>query len=152
MEVFKIARDPYAHKLIASGRSHRWNLDEQFIIYTASSRSLASIELIVNLNTISPTMRYKVMVISVADEERLFTQILQTRLPSSWRSMSAYPQSQSIGSDWYQNKTSLILKVPSAIIPQEYNYLINTNHPDFKKEVTLVRTENYFWDERLIKD
>lgn len=150
MEVFKIAREPYSHKLTASGRSHRWNLDEQFTIYTASSRSLASLELIVNLNVISPAMRYKVMVISIADEESLFTQILQAKLPASWRSMTAYAQLQRIGSNWYQSRSSLILKVPSAVIPQEYNYIINTYHPDFAEKVTLVRTEDYFWDERLM--
>jgi RES domain-containing protein len=149
MEVFKIAREIYAHELIASGRAHRWNLDEQFTIYTASSRSLASLELIVNTNIISPTVRYKVMVISIADKEDLFTQVLQSKLPSSWRSMSAYPQLQQIASDWYQSKTSLILKVPSAVIPQEYNYVVNTNHPDFNDKTSLVRTEDYFWDERL---
>ncbi len=150
MEVFKIAREPYSHKLTASGRSHRWNLDEQFTIYTASSRSLASLELIVNLNAISPALSYKVMVISIADEENLFTQVLQANLPATWRSMDVYPQLQHIGSEWYKSKTSLILKVASAIIPQEYNYIINTSHPDFDDKVVLVRTENYFWDERLM--
>ena len=150
MEVFKITKEPYTHKLTASGRSHRWNLDEQFTIYTASSRSLATLELIVNLNAISPTMPYKVMVISIADEDSLFTQILQSRLPASWRSMSAYSQSQHLGSEWYQNRSSLILKGPSAVIPKEYNYIINTFHPDFKDKVSLVRTEDYFWDDRFI--
>jgi RES domain-containing protein len=149
MEVFKIAREIFAHHLVASGRAHRWNLDEQFTIYTASSRSLASLELIVNCNVISPATKFKVMVISIADEENLFTQVLQTKLPASWRSMSAYPQLQRIGNDWYQSKASLILKVPSAVIPQEHNYVINTNHPEFYDKISLVRTEDYFWDERL---
>ncbi len=140
----------YAHKLVASGHAHRWNLDDQFTIYTASSRSLASLELIVNLNSIPPSQLFKVMVISIADEEGLFTQVLQAGLPASWRSMTAYPHLQHIGAEWYQYQKSLVLKVPSAVIPQEYNYLINTKHPDFKDKVTLVRTEDYFWDERLL--
>ena len=149
MEVYKIARELFSRDLVASGRAHRWNLDEQFIIYTASSRSLASLELVVNTNAISPPLQYKVMVISIADEESLFTHVLQSTLPPFWRSMSAYSQLQKIGSDWYKNKTSLILKVPSAVVPQEYNYIINTNHLDFGSKTLLVRTEDYFWDERL---
>jgi len=63
--------------------------------------------------------------------------------------MDSYPQLQQLGSEWYQSNKSLILKVPSAVIPMEYNYIINTRHPDFQNNVTLVRTEDYFWDERL---
>lgn len=63
--------------------------------------------------------------------------------------MNAYPDLQKIGSNWYQNKESLVLKVPSAVIPKEYNYVINTNHFEFATKVSLVRTEDYFWDERL---
>ena len=89
------------------------------------------------------------MVISIADEENLFTHILQSRLSESWRTMAAYPKLQQIGSEWYVNNKSLVLKVPSAVVPKEYNYLINIHHPDFKNKVSLVRTEDYFWDERL---
>jgi len=90
------------------------------------------------------------MIISIADEENLFSHLLQTELPSHWRSMAAYPELQQIGSAWYQSKRSLVLKVASAVIPKEYNYIINTNHRDFMDKVSLVRTEDYFWDERLI--
>jgi len=150
MEVFKIAKESFSHKLIASGRAHRWNLDDQFVIYTGSSRSLSSLELIVNENSISPAFKYRVMIISIADEEGVYTQALQTNLPKAWRSLDAYPELQHKGSKWYQRKQSLVLKVPSAVIPKEYNYIINANHPDFNTKVSLVRTEDYFWDERLV--
>jgi len=150
MEVFRIAKESFAKKLIASGRANRWNLDDQFIIYTGSSRSLSSLELIIHENSVSPSFKYKVMIISIADEENLFHQVLQSDLPKSWRNLIAYPDLQHIGSEWYLKNKSLILKVPSAVIPKEYNYLINTFHPDFKDKVSLVRTEDYFWDDRLL--
>jgi len=90
------------------------------------------------------------MIISIADEEELFQHISQSELPKNWRSMIAYPDLQRLGSDWYLKNKSLVLKVPSAVIPKEYNYLINTLHPDFKDKVALVRTEDYFWDDRLL--
>lgn len=77
MEVYKIARSAFSNKLVASGRPHRWNQDDQFVIYTGSSRSLSSLELIVNENSILPAFAYKVMIISIADEEALFTSVLQ---------------------------------------------------------------------------
>jgi RES domain-containing protein len=57
---------------------------------------------------------------------------------------------QKIGSDWIAGQQSLVLKVPSAVIPFEYNYIINTEHPKFLSKVKLVRTEAYFWDSRLL--
>ncbi len=150
MEVFRISKEAFSKKLSASGRANRWNLDDQFMIYAGSSRSLSTLELIVHENAVSPAFTYKVMVISIADEDNLYEQVHQADLPKNWRSMDAYPNLQQLGSDWYQNKRSLVLKVPSAIIPKEYNYIINTRHRDFDSMTSLVRTEDYFWDERLI--
>ncbi len=90
------------------------------------------------------------MVIYVADDDRLTKQIKIKELPNNWRSTAAYPILQEIGSEWYHSSESLLLKVPSAVIPQEFNYIININHPDFQDNVNLVRTENYFWDDRLL--
>jgi len=150
MEVFRITRESLANNLNASGRANRWNMDDQFTIYTGSSRSLSTLELIVHKNAIHSALIYKVMIISIADEDDIFTTVPQDSLPKNWRSMSAYPELQQLGSKWYQANQSLILKVPSAVITKEYNYIINTKHPDFASKVSLVRTEDYFWDDRLL--
>ena len=89
------------------------------------------------------------MVISIADEEDLFNQILIRDLPKDWRSKQSYSTLQQIGSDWYTSKKSLVLKIPSAVITKEYNYIINTDHPEFLKKIKLIRSEDYFWDKRL---
>lgn len=89
------------------------------------------------------------MIISVSDRDDLVKQLQLSDLPKNWNQLESYPRLQEIGSDWYENRESLILKVPSAIIPKEYNYVINTVHPEFKSNVTLVRNEDFFWDERL---
>ncbi len=150
MEVYRIAKENFSKELIASGKAYRWNNDNQFVLYTGSSRSLATLELLVRRRSINLKSDYRVMIISIADEEKHFTAVLKNNLPEDWRSVNTYSQLQQIGSDWYKSRQSLILKVPSAVIPQEYNYLINTKHPDFESKVSLVRTENYFWDERLV--
>lgn len=119
-------------------------------MYTGSSRSLSSLELIVHKGAVKPVINYKVMVISIADEDYLIKQIQIKDLPTNWRSFTAYSTLQNIGSDWYSTQESLILKVPSVVIPVEYNYMINTEHPEFISKVRLTRTENYFWDSRLL--
>lgn len=149
MEVFRIASDKYTRQLNASGKSSRWNKDNQFVIYAAQSRSLSALELVVHKN-IQTALKYEVMIISIADVETLYTRLPIKGMPKNWREYKSYAHLQDIGSDWYVNKKSLVLQVPSVIIPQEFNYVINLNHPDFSAEtVSLVRTEAYFWDERL---
>ncbi len=150
MKVFRISREEYSTLLSSSGNANRWNLKGQNILYTGSSRSLASLELIVHKGAVKPALLYKVAVISIADDDYLTKQIQIKDLPANWRSFAAYSTLQNIGSDWYIGQESLVLKVPSAVIPIEYNYMINTEHPDFDSRVNLVRTEGYFWDSRLL--
>ena len=150
MELFRISTKEHSKQLSASGSPNRWNKKGEFVLYSSSSRSLSTLELVVHRNAIKPTIPYKIMVISVADDDNLTHTIKTKDLPNKWNAMQAYAECQEIGSHWYQNKTSLILKIPSAIIQQEHNYIINTKHPEFEKQVQLIRTENYFWDERLL--
>lgn len=150
MEVFRICKAVYATALTTSGSANRWNIRGQQIIYAGSSRSLASLELVAHRASIVGSSSYKVMVISLPDEDKFFRQILIKDLPPNWRTLAAYATLQQIGSSWYSRQETLALKVPSALIPYEYNYVLNTEHPAFKKNVQLVRTEDFFWDERLL--
>ncbi|CAN5439844.1 hypothetical protein BH10BAC5_BH10BAC5_27580 [soil metagenome] len=149
METYRICIEKYSTGLNASGKQRRWNFEGQFVIYTGSSRSLSTLELIVYRKYIKPDVNYKVMVVSIADEDDLVTSLHTKDLPENWRTPEAYSNLQEIGSKWYRGKKTLVLKVPFAVIPKEYNYVINTNHKDFSKKVHLVRTEDFFWDKRL---
>ena len=151
MEVFRISQKQFSKKLTSSGSESRWNLAGEKVIYCGSSRSLSSLEMLVQSGSIKPSTNYSVMVISIADKDHLFKQVYQKDLPPDWRSIKSYADLQKMGSLWFKNQESLILKVPSAVIPHEYNYVINTKHPEFSSMVKLVRNEEYFWDERLFK-
>lgn len=150
MEVFRIAQKPYAKSLVSSGSANRWNIKGQHVIYTGSSRSLSTLEFIVHKGAVTPSNSYQMMVISIADDDHLLRQIHLKDLPGNWRTFGAYSTLQKIGAEWFSDQQSLILKVPSSVIPQEYNYIINTEHPHFNTNVQLVRTEDYFWDARLL--
>ncbi len=82
----------------------------------------------VHLNSIKPLINYKIMVISIEDNDHLIEQIQSKILPKNWRDFNSYSKLQNIGSDWYRTNRSLVLKIPSAIITNEYNYIINTRH------------------------
>lgn len=74
----------------------------------------------------------------------------ETHTLKNSKSIKAYPALQEIGSEWYSQQNALILCVPSVLVHWENNYLINTSHPDFKKKVSLLKTEDFIWDSRLI--
>ncbi len=150
MELFRIASAEFSKHLSSSGSPNRWNKKGEFVLYTGSSRSLSTLELVVHRNFVKPDILYKVMIVSVPDTDTIIKTIRTDDLPKKWRTLDAYSKLQTIGSEWYNSKETLMLKVPSAIIPYEYNYIINTEHPDFMNNVHLVRTESYFWDERLL--
>jgi putative toxin-antitoxin system antitoxin component (TIGR02293 family) len=149
MEIFRICAAVHAGALTSSGKANRWNSDGRWVIYAGSSRSLATLELMVHQSSISPQVPYRVMVISVADDDRLVRQIQPDQLPPDWRTLYAYPRLQSIGDAWYDHQETLILKVPSVIIPQESNFVINTEHPDYSSHVQRAGEEDYYFDQRL---
>lgn len=150
MEVFRICKEQYSGQLKASGSANRWNVQGHNVIYAGSSRSLSTLELVVRRASIIPILNYKVIVISIPDDENIITHIYSSELPPNWSTLAAYSRLQEIGTKWYTTQKTLILKVPSAIIPFEYNYVLNTEHPDFTSGVKLVRIEDYFWDKRLL--
>ncbi|TXD82892.1 RES domain-containing protein [Subsaximicrobium wynnwilliamsii] len=151
MEVYRISHKKHSKALSSSGAANRWNLDGEYVIYTGASRSLSTLELVVHRNTIKKLPDYELMILSIADEEDLFEQVPVKNLPNTWRSFESYYKLQLIGSAWYTEQRSLILKVPSAVIPQEYNYIVNSKHPLFTEKVSLIRNEDYFFDDRLFE-
>ena len=154
MEVYRISSLIYADRLTSSGKQNLWNVDGQEVIYAGTSRALSSLEVLVNQNFIRPAFVQKVSVIHLPDESDYYKVILKKQLPQEykWRFNAAYPALQRLGSDWYTAKETLILKGPSAVITAEYNYVINTQHPDFKSKVKIVDVEDFFWDDRLFPE
>ncbi|WP_291116833.1 RES family NAD+ phosphorylase [Empedobacter sp. UBA7248] len=150
MLVFNIRKARYSKSLQASGVANRWNKNDEFVIYTGSSRALSTLELVVHRSSISIDNSYKLLVIEIDCEEDEIYEIKKPKLPKNWQSVEAYPELQEIGSAWYQDFKYLVMKVPSSIIPKEYNYLINTKHPDFTSKVKIKELEDYNWDDRLL--
>ena len=133
MEIFRISIKKYWENLHASGFENKWNKQGQFVIYAAGSRSLATLELIVHKGAIYPSYNFKVLVLSIPDDKTYFSEVKIKKLSDNWHKMSGYSELQEIGSEWYNKNETLILRVPSAVKPYEFNYVINTEHPDFKK-------------------
>lgn len=145
MEVFRITKEKYAHQFFAPGVPGRWNKKGEEVIYTASSRSLACLENMVHGSGGKAT--YRTMVIHVPDALAV-EEIRSKDLPDQWNLISLSPICQEIGSAWYHLKKAAVLKVPSSVIPEEFNFVLNSRHPEFN-EIKLVDIVPFFFDKRI---
>ena len=148
MLVFRIAHEKYANSLSVSGFAGRWNSAGKLVLYTTENVSLALLENMMYRVGTGFNNEYKIMVIYHPEEH--IEQIITSNLPKDWRSMESYDQLQKIGNSWYDEQRSLCLKVPSSILPDNYNVIFNTTHPEFKN-VKLIDVLDYEPDERLEK-
>ncbi|MEM9671869.1 MAG: RES family NAD+ phosphorylase [Cyclobacteriaceae bacterium] len=146
MLLYRITKAKYANELVASGFRNRWNDDGQFVIYTSESRSLACLENLVHRSHSGNNQLFRTMIIFVPDELPILT-IQEVELPTNWRK-GFCDTCLKLGSAWYIENKYPILKVPTSIIPNEQNYLINVRHPAFS-QIKLVSMEGFFFDQRL---
>lgn len=87
------------------------------------------------------------MNIAIPDEIEM-EQIKEIDLKSGWKDFLNMPYTQSIGDAWIRGAKTPVLKVPSAIIPEDSNYLLNPTHKDFSK-IKILKTIPFQFDSRL---
>jgi len=150
MQVYRITQIKYTDQLYASGYEGRWNQKGEKVIYTSSSRSLACLENVVHSSGELLQKAFAVMVIYFPDHIYIES-INQNDLPKYWNQKARPLVCQQLGSAWYRSKKSLVLQVPSAIVAQEFNYLINVHHPDFSK-IKIIDLESFPFDPRIKED
>ena len=141
MEVYRICNEAYANELMASGCENRWNRGGQLVIYACGSRSLAMLEMVVHRSNIIQGLTYRMLTLTIAEKKMSIRQVQLDELPDNWRSIYGRPVLQEIGASWYDAKETLVLKVPSVLVPKEFNYIINTEHPLFLTMVGMVGSE-----------
>lgn len=147
MELFRITKTEFANKLFAPGFAGRWNKSGEEVIYAASSRSLACLENLVHRRSTIGTSSFRTVVIYAPDNSPIQHINLQD-LPDDWNQSPISDVCQRLGSDWYQSEKSLMLKVPSAVIPDEFNFVLNIRHADFNK-IKIADVLPFYLDKRL---
>ncbi|MEN9871983.1 MAG: hypothetical protein RLZZ171_2975 [Cyanobacteriota bacterium] len=124
----------------------KWHFQGHKIIYTAESLALASLEIFVHLESDRvPLVSIKAHLPTNLEVEEVKLQ----DLPPNWQDVASYFLLQKIGQDWLTSRRTPILKVPSAIVPVENNYLFNPEHPQF--EVDLEPPVQFKFDRRMWK-
>ncbi len=147
MIVYRITTAKWANKLTASGYPARWNPRHVKVIYTASSTALACLENLVHRSGEGFNANFRLIEIAIPDKLR-FDSITVDELPENWHKPEGYPVCREFGKEWVDQDKTCILKVPSSIIPDETNILINPGHPGFG-QITIKSIQPFSFDERL---
>lgn len=109
----------------------RWNSPGTAVVYASESRALGLLEVLAGLS--SPRAVQGYVVIPVTFNADLARDLPPFDLPDGWRRYPPTSATQRIGDAWAAGRQSVVLRVPSALVPQESNYLLNPGHPDFHR-------------------
>lgn len=127
----------------------RWNEKGIPVVYSSATIALAAWECFVNVDLENAPADLVARPADVPDE--LSIKIIEiSELPRNWRDYPAPEELALIGSRWARSLETPVLAVPSAVVPQETNYLLNPRHPDFSK-ILIGEPEPFPLDPRIRK-
>lgn len=153
MKVYRITKKQYANLDGEGGLLYpgRWHNKGHRVLYTSENKSLAILELLAHINkVVILSFNFVLLEIIIPDEIPIET-VPDDILNKEWNSFTFSRKCQNYGSEFLAENKGLILKVPSVIVPNEYNYIINPNHPDFNK-IRLDEVNKFYFDTRLFKE
>ena len=151
MLLFRIGKSKYANDLTGEGakiNGGRWNHAGTPCIYTAESRALSLLEYAVHVSLDTLPQGLSFSTYKVPDDS--IKEFVADELPKNWQTLPHPNQSRDFGTQLLIQNKHLVLKFPSAIIPAEFNYIINPFHSRIK-EVKIVEVDGFSFDMRLRK-
>ena len=127
----------------------RWHRKGQSIVYAAPTLSLAALELFVHLGRTDSKIKFVSATATIPDNI-LIEVLAPIALPAHWYSSPPIAATMELGSRWCAEARSVAIKVPSAVVRGEFNYLLNPAHSDFKRLI-ISNFEGFTFDQRLWK-
>ncbi|MES2808871.1 MAG: RES family NAD+ phosphorylase [Bacteroidota bacterium] len=149
MLCYRISRIIYADLSGNGARLYggRWNSEGKSMVYLASSRSLAVLEALAHLSPTNIPDDLCMMIVDVPDDA--FIELDMNILPPHWTDFPEQNILKQMGNRFLAEGKELMLKVPSAIVSEEYNYLFNPLHPKAIKAKILSK-KPFGFDARLL--
>ena len=149
MIVYRIGRTKHANDLTGEGArlyGARWNHVGTPCVYTSENRALALLEYTVNIGIDDIPRALSIMTISIPDHQ--IHTIPVPELPGNWKTVPPPPETKDFGTALLKSAVHPILKMPSSVITEEFNFLLNPLHPDSSQfEILLV--QDFIYDVRI---
>ncbi|CAN5515964.1 RES family NAD+ phosphorylase [soil metagenome] len=125
----------------------RWNSPGVAVVYLSEHQSLAALEIFVHLQPLLPHEKYLAYFVEWDDAQ--METLSQKKLPPDWRASPPGPATMHLGDQWIHHQRSLVLAVPSVILPSERNFLLNPTHPNFRG-LRRHKPVEFSFDHRLV--
>ena len=153
MELYRITQESYSNDLSGDGSrifGGRWNSEGRYALYTSANRSLALLETLAHIPAkLFRNKKYILVTVFLPDKApQKF--IEEKDLPNNWDALDIQHVTQKIGDNFLEEQKGLLFRVPSVLMPEEFNYIINPLHPSMKQVKVIYHREIRFND-RLIK-
>ena len=148
MKLYRICHANYKDDISGNGAKlygSRWNSQGTAMLYTSENASLGALEMLVHLNFTEVPIAFYLLTLWLPDTTSV-TSLQVNKLKTNWRSDDQY--TAFMGDEFIRLKENLCLKVPSAVVQEESNFLINPLHADFKK-VRIESAKPFVFDNRL---
>lgn len=153
MRAYRLIKERYVdNPLDAQGAKifgGRWNSKGLAAVYASDSIALSALEILVHLHR-NDILNYYCLCEITLPEEALMV-LAKDTLPDGWQDDPPSATTQMIGDEWLQSKQSLVLSVPSTVVPQQSNLLINPEHDDFPALSAAMIVRPFVFDPRLRK-
>ena len=155
--VWRIATDTPAYQADdlsgagAKATGGRWNEAGVAVVYTSETRAMACLETVVHLNAAGLPLNRYLVALTIPDDVWASAQAPSgAKLPVGWDAQPAGRASINFGAEWIRSGASALLVVPSVIVPEELNVLINPAH-GASADITAAKVRRWLYDPRLAK-
>ena len=125
----------------------RWNSPGRVAVYVSETRALATLEVLAGLQSAAPIPAY--VLVGVEFPEELVMEVERSKLRKNWDASPPTSISKVVGDAWLDGAESVVLRVPSVVVSNEFNFLINPSHPDFR-HIRIGEPEPLLFDPRLL--
>ena len=150
MIVYRLSKGKYYRDLSGKGaeiHGGRWNSNGTALLYTSQSRALTFAEISMHIPLGIVPKDYFLTTIEIPDTADIL-ELTEVDMPADWRSNPHSDSTQKIGDEFATELKHLVLRVPSAVVPGDFNYLINPFH-SMMREVTIADVEPFEFDSRF---
>jgi RES domain-containing protein len=151
MIVYRLCKEKYIRDLSGKGaemEGGRWNSKGAALLYTSQSRALCTTEIAVHTPLGKMPTNYWIITIEFPDNAKIFEFDI-SKLPADWRSYPHTHAIQTLGDAFIISGKYLVMKVPSVVVPGDFNYLLNPAHTLFQ-QVKIIAQEPFEFDKRMI--
>lgn len=149
MIVYRVSKKQFAADLTGEGArlfGGRWNHIHTGCLYTSASRALALLEFSVNVNRMLAPKSLSLVAIEIPEKNILKLQI--TDLPENWQDVPVPGSTRDYGTGLLRKAQHIVIAIPSVVVPEEYNYLLNPLHKDHGK-IRIMAISELGYDGRI---